>query len=618
MISLALLCSSIASQQAIVDWRPTVMAGVSGSADKQQFLLESNAIAARMDARGMLVIEDRWNKKQLNLGSELFEIRLKAGRIIRSSETGKKSQFRIEPIALSPKRGTGFRVSRSFEDPASGLAIDWSMVVTEQAHYLRSFVTLRPLRKPVEVARVSLVKAVLTGARPSEFTVLSGLWFLRDEDCHAPPIVRDGTVEIRVDLANLLETTVSRTYSSVIGVVPEGQRRRAIQNYVDLEREGSDQPTINFVVASGGKEGSAVANIRKIGAEFQARNVKIDYFVVSNWEAPPGSGKAENLRPLTQASLRFGAKLGLVSDVFGYGLSNPGGEVRRWNRSSPERTAFQRRMIDLLPKVVEANQIKAFFQLSPAEFGCGLDQPLRNVDDESNLMTALISKVPDMSFFGGPPLRSRGSESSISEPNLDLQTNFFLRAVIGRDDNVFRQTRGVEPIRNCWSDFSAKPLGEATTLLLASEVILARAYFTSGARHGLISLDALGTPPEVLDQVAKAARWARANADTLKDSHFVGGRPGSGEVYGYAAWTPKKAILTLRNPNPIPTAFSLSLASVFELPMGYRATYKSVSPWPEDSARPAEFFDSKIPKVVILQPFESRTWEMTPIAGAPK
>ena len=41
------------------------------------------------------------------------------------------------------------------------------------------------------------------------------------------------------------------------------------------------------------------------------------------------------------------------------------------------------------------------------------------------------------------------------------------------------------------------------------------------------------------DTLAQAARWSRANADVLKDTHWIGGDPGRLEVYGWAAWSPE-------------------------------------------------------------------------------
>ena len=51
------------------------------------------------------------------------------------------------------------------------------------------------------------------------------------------------------------------------------------------------------------------------------------------------------------------------------------------------------------------------------------------------------------------------------------------------------------------------------------------------------------------DVLADSARWARANADVLRESHWIGGAPDRLDVYGWAAWSPVKAFITLRNPD---------------------------------------------------------------------
>ena len=71
---------------------------------------------------------------------------------------------------------------------------------------------------------------------------------------------------------------------------------------------------------------------------------------------------------------------------------------------------------------------------------------------------------------------------------------------------------------------------------------------------------------EMLDTIADAANWARENADTLIDTHWIGGNPEHGEVYGWAAWQPGKGIVTLRNPSDEPRQFCLTLRNAFELP----------------------------------------------------
>ena len=72
------------------------------------------------------------------------------------------------------------------------------------------------------------------------------------------------------------------------------------------------------------------------------------------------------------------------------------------------------------------------------------------------------------------------------------------------------------------------------------------------------------------DCLADAINWAEANEPVMADVHWIGGDPARGEVYGHAAWTPQKAVLTLRNPSTAEKTFEVNVASVFELPPAYR------------------------------------------------
>ncbi|BAU55553.1 hypothetical protein MgSA37_03743 [Mucilaginibacter gotjawali] len=75
------------------------------------------------------------------------------------------------------------------------------------------------------------------------------------------------------------------------------------------------------------------------------------------------------------------------------------------------------------------------------------------------------------------------------------------------------------------------------------------------------------------DCIRNAANWSRAHAEQMADIHWVGGDPLKGEVYGYAGWADKKAVLTLRNPTSHSKTFILDVKKVFDLPGGYTAGY---------------------------------------------
>ncbi|HET6168915.1 MAG TPA: enterotoxin, partial [Terracidiphilus sp.] len=84
------------------------------------------------------------------------------------------------------------------------------------------------------------------------------------------------------------------------------------------------------------------------------------------------------------------------------------------------------------------------------------------------------------------------------------------------------------------------------------------------------------------------------------------------EVYGWASWTPKKAILVLRNPSDKPQAFRITLQDALELPMGAATSYTGRSPWKSDAGRPALALNARVPHTIHLEPFEVLTLDLTP------
>lgn len=106
------------------------------------------------------------------------------------------------------------------------------------------------------------------------------------------------------------------------------------------------------------------------------------------------------------------------------------------------------------------------------------------------------------------------------------------------------------------------------------------------------------------DDLAEAAKWARANANVLVDTHWIGGDPGKGQVYGWASWLPRKSILVLRNPDDKPATFTADAQDVFELPANAKKTFQMRSPWEEDSNKPVVSIRSSEPHTFQLQPFQ--------------
>jgi hypothetical protein len=114
------------------------------------------------------------------------------------------------------------------------------------------------------------------------------------------------------------------------------------------------------------------------------------------------------------------------------------------------------------------------------------------------------------------------------------------------------------------------------------------------------------------DVLAEAAKWSRANAQTLKDSHWIGGDPAGLEVYGWASWSPEKAIVTLRNPSDHPQDFTATLATLLELLTGSASSYAGHSPWKRDSPRQTLRIPAQEQHIFHLQPFQVLTLELVP------
>ena len=73
------------------------------------------------------------------------------------------------------------------------------------------------------------------------------------------------------------------------------------------------------------------------------------------------------------------------------------------------------------------------------------------------------------------------------------------------------------------------------------------------------------------NELADGIKWLRRNEDVLADIHWVGGHPwddsvGDGCVYGWAAWSPTKCTLTLRNSSASEKTLTGTLREILDVP----------------------------------------------------
>ena len=112
--------------------------------------------------------------------------------------------------------------------------------------------------------------------------------------------------------------------------------------------------------------------------------------------------------------------------------------------------------------------------------------------------------------------------------------------------------------------------------------------------------------------LADASNWAKENESVLADVHWIGGDPAKGDVYGYAAWSPEKAILTLRNPSTKKKSFEVNVAKVFELPDYVKNEYLFYDARTLNATGVKQAFARGRTFSITLQPFEVKVLNALP------
>ena len=139
-----------------------------------------------------------------------------------------------------------------------------------------------------------------------------------------------------------------------------------------------------------------------------------------------------------------------------------------------------------------------------------------------------------------------------------------------------------------------------------------RSFFACGTCLQELYIAADKMSAENWDDLVEAARWSAANADVLVDTHWIGGDPGQGEVYGWASWSTRKGILSLRNPTPRTATLTVDVADAFELPPGAGKIYRLHSPWREDAEAPSSMLTAGKPHTFTLAPFQVVVYDALP------
>jgi hypothetical protein len=559
------------------------------------------------------------------------------------------------PTAIrAADRLPGKQLHIELEDASAGVHVTWKATLREGANYVREEVTIVALKQPLALAEIVLLDLALPGAEVSGQVkgspVTAGTWFMGFEhplsDCRA-----------RADRASCwlarelpLQAGQSVTYSAVVGAAHAGQMRRDFLHYIELERAHPYRTFLHYNswydlgYFDRYSEPGALEVVNTFGDQLtKQRGVKLDSFLFDDgwddtstlWKFNPGF--PDGLTKIAAAAATFGAAPGIwLSPWGGYDkpkeqrLANGRAQGFETNEggfalSGPKYYRYFRdTCLDLIAKY-GVNQFKFDGTGNANEViqGSAFDS---DFDAALHLIGELRAKKPD--------LYVNLTTGTYPSPFWLLYADSIWR---GGDDHSFA---GVGTNRQRWITFRDSqtyrwvvedgPLFPINSLMLHGLIYARHAerlssdpghdfadevhsYFGTGTQLQEMYITPSLLSPQDWDVLAEAAKWSRANAATLKDSHWIGGDPAQLEVYGWAAWSKEKAIITLRNPSDQAQDFTGTLATLLELPAGSATSFTAHSPWKSDSSQVSVRMTANEQHVFHLQPFQVLTLDMAPV-----
>jgi len=637
-------------------------ARTSNGAQAGQTRLGNAAVAATWNVRAGvfsgLVVTDERNNATIEV-TDPFSVTLKGGSIIGTGEFRLQDDLREAALPVNAKasrvaeRIPGNAMEGAFLGPQANLRLDWKLVQREGSDYLREIVTITALNEDAPITKVSLFgaaapDAIVEGSVDGSPVVSHNDWLGFEHPMSKADAWRD-KVKMWIERTLPLPKGQSVTYSAVIGVAHAGQMRRDFANYLQRERAHPYRPFLHYNswydigYFTPYTEAEALDRINTLGRELvEKRHVKMDSFLFDDgWDDYSGSwnfSKAfpNGFVPLCKAAKQYGAAPGVWLSPWGgygkprqervahgrktgYGIADDGlalSAPRYWKR-------FHEVVMTLLDKDC-INQFK--------------------FDGTGNVNSVYPGSRFDSDFAAAIQLigdiRADKRNTFINLTTGTWASPFWLEYAdsIWRDgyDHNFA---GVGPYREQWITYRDEqtyrnivekgPLFPINALMLhgiiyaqhavhldtdpghdfANEV---RSYFATGT-----DLQELYITPSLLthanwDTLAEAANWSRANADVLRDAHWIGGDPGRLEVYGWAAWSPSKSFITLRNPDNKPQPAILDVDRQLQLPKDAARLFVVSDVWHSGSSDMPKTLGADHSLTITLQPFEVLTLQLTP------
>jgi hypothetical protein len=630
--------------------------------DKSRFVLENTVLSCQWDSSSGRLRPERFVDKltwtTIEAGqAECFQLVLDDNRILNVSElrTVNMRMRKIEPEPKSCRLGERFAGKEIFATLVSAdknLEVLWRAELRDGANYVRQEITLTAKNIPIDIKEIVLwdlkAKAEVEGIVDGSPVVSGNMFFAFENPLSKSTSDSDG-FKCSLPYATKLVPGEKLVYSSVFGVVPAGQLRRSFLYYIERERAHPYRPFLHYNswydIGYGPEKiqpEQFIAVVELFGKEFiQKRGVAMQSFVLDDgWDDPASlwqfhEGYPDGFTPLRREVEKYDSFLGAwLSPFGGYGKAKEarlkygraqGFETNKSGFSLAGKKYFGR-FRDVCVKMINDYGLN-YFKFDGIGVG---GRPAGTTAEFASDMQALLRLMGELRR-AKPDVFINTTTGTWSSPYWLWHCDSTWRS--GSDWSKYgagterRQQityRDKETYQNVVKRAPLYPLNSLMTqgVMFANHGLPKesagltediRDFFASGTNCQELYITPALMSPENWDALAEAAKWSHDNADVLVDTHWVGGDPAAAEVYGWAAWSERKGILSLRNPSDKPGSITIDIGKAFELPDGAAQKYSLKSPWKEDAGSEAIVLSAGKTHTFELKPFEVLVFDATPI-----
>ena len=456
----------------------------------------------------------------------------------------------------------------------------------------------------------------------------------------------DDLLNFYVFREDVLESGKSISEWSVIGVAPEGQKRRSFLYYLERERARPYKQFLHYncwwdITDDGASSFTSEQLIERMHAWnekfIEPYDIKLNSFVFDDgwdnldsvWHFDPVKFP-NGFEPQAELCKKYNSGIGVWMSPFGGYLENKHRRVESAYREGLETNdkglslagknyynRFLERSLDMLNNY-KVNYFKydGFGGSNPKylpdmEAGTRLIKTLRQ-NNPDVFVNITVGSWPSPFWLQYADCTWRGS-GDLHQAGQGTRTQKFITYRDGTLYNNIVKRAPYYPLNSIMTvGIAYANLGHPKIFInddIEDFKDMVWSFFGAGSSLQELYISHDRMKPDFWPILAEAAKWAKENENVLIDTHWIGGSPINLEVYGFASWVLGKGIITLRNPRNNRIEYSLNLSRELELPDEQKQYYSLKSLIGEDSSQKEISVESISEFTITLEAFETKVFE---------